>query len=153
MRAPFLGALSLLAAVAHGDSSVSAPVPPTPELPDRSIVCSTTRPGAGWRCTVAGDVLELLLRHPEVLARSARLVPALREGAPIGFKLYAIRSGSIFARLLFQDGDTILRVNGADLTSPETALWIYARTRETSHFVVALERKGRRLKAVIDVQR
>ncbi|HOX42451.1 MAG TPA: hypothetical protein PK668_02585 [Myxococcota bacterium] len=76
------------------------------------------------------------------LASQARIVPALKDGKPNGFKLFAIRPGSLHAELGIMNGDVIQSVNGIELSSPEQALEAYTRLRTASELVVQLERRG-----------
>lgn len=74
------------------------------------------------------------------LASNVRIVPHLSDNHPDGFKLYAIRPGSIFSKLGFHNGDTILRVNGLELSSPDRCLTVYSRLHDVDYVVVDLER-------------
>jgi len=78
----------------------------------------------------------------DCLLRMARIVPALKDGKPSGFKLFAVRPGSLYAELGIRNGDVIQSINGLELSTPETALGAYARLRTASEFVVQLERRG-----------
>ena len=57
------------------------------------------------------DVTEALT-HLSELSMEARVVPAFREGRPVGFKLFAIRDGSLYSRLGLRNGDVLQRING-----------------------------------------
>jgi general secretion pathway protein C len=39
-----------------------------------------------------------------------------------GFRLFAIKAGSVFDRMGLKNGDIVQRVNGVELTDPTTAL-------------------------------
>jgi general secretion pathway protein C len=97
---------------------------------------------AGDRCVVRRWLVDRVLDRASELATCARIVPALVDGRPSGFKLYAIRPGSLIARMLLRNGDTIQRINGYELSSPDTALEVYTRLRTSSEYVVDLERRG-----------
>jgi general secretion pathway protein C len=66
----------------------------------------------------------------------------LKDGKPNGFKLYAIRPGSIFARLGLQNADLIKTINGLEISTPDKALEAYARLRNSPELSLALERHG-----------
>jgi general secretion pathway protein C len=76
------------------------------------------------------------------LRASARMVPEIRDGRVVGFRLYAVRADGPLPRLGFQNGDVIRAINGVDLTTPEQALEVYAAVRSAAHVSVALERNG-----------
>jgi membrane-associated protease RseP (regulator of RpoE activity) len=73
--------------------------------------------------------------------RGARVVPSVRNGVPSGFKLYAVRPSSVFARLGFMNGDTVLKINGHDLADAATALEAYEAVRGSKTLIVELERR------------
>ena len=79
---------------------------------------------------------------PECLMRSARLVPAMREGKAQGLKLYAIRPNTFLALLGLQNGDTVKSVNGRDLTNGEEAMNLFKVLEREKKFTVAIERRG-----------
>jgi S1-C subfamily serine protease len=86
--------------------------------------------------------IEALLDDPATLSRSARVVPSIKEGKANGFKLYAIRLGSLWDACGFQNGDTIRRVNGMDLSSPDKALEMYQKIKNAETITVELTRRG-----------
>lgn len=77
-----------------------------------------------------------------MLARSARIVPSARNGQPNGFKLYAIRPGSLYSLIGMQNGDTIHAINGHAITTPDKALEVYTKVRTASHLTIAFSRRG-----------
>jgi len=86
------------------------------------------------------------------LAKGARVVPAIRNGKPIGFKIFGITPTSIYAKLGFLNGDTIQTIAGIDLTTADKALEVYAKIRESMVdtktvvvIVVAIERRGKQV--------
>ena len=80
--------------------------------------------------------------NAEPYRASCRIVPVLRDSRPHGFKVYAFRPNSLYARLGLQNGDLVERINGVDLTTPDRTLEIYARLREARRIRVDLERRG-----------
>jgi C-terminal processing protease CtpA/Prc len=101
---------------------------------------------------VTKKLVDEFVNSSSSLARSARVVPAVKDGKPDGFKLYAIRPSSLFAKLGFQNGDTLKRINGQDLTSLEKALEVYTKTRTATKFVVDILRRGSPLTITIVVK-
>jgi len=92
---------------------------------------------------VGKDVIDAALANPMALAKGARVVPAVKDGKPDGFKLYAIRPSSIFAALGFANGDTLVKVNGFELTSADKALEVYTKLRAATHLSVDIVRRGK----------
>lgn len=80
------------------------------------------------------------------LATQARIVPSFKNGVANGFKLFAIQPGSLYSAIGVQNGDVIQRINGFELNSPEKALELYQRLKESSHVTIDLERGGQTIK-------
>jgi hypothetical protein len=87
-------------------------------------------------------LLQSLMDNPSQVARGARIVPSIKNGKTNGFKLYAIRPSSVFARIGLKNGDTIHSINGHDLTSLEKGLQVYTMVLEAKIVVVDLSRRG-----------
>jgi general secretion pathway protein C len=89
--------------------------------------------------------LESVLGNMSLLARSARIVPEMRDGKAAGFRLYSVRPDGPFAKIGMQNGDVLSAINGLEITSPEKALEVYAKLKSASHLSLGLERNGQRL--------
>ncbi len=59
-----------------------------------------------------------------------------------GFKLFSIQPGSLYSAIGMENGDVIQRINGYEINSPEKALELYQKLRESSHMTIELERNG-----------
>jgi general secretion pathway protein C len=81
-----------------------------------------------------------------------RVVPQLRDGKPIGFRLLGIRSDGPFAAIGLDNGDILLEVNGTSIATPDTALAAYAKLRMASHVWLAIERDRRRIRIDYDIR-
>jgi S1-C subfamily serine protease len=82
----------------------------------------------------------------------ARIVPAIRNGVPTGFKLYAVRPSSMLSRLGLTNGDTVQKINGHDLDDAQAALAAYDAVRSSSTIVVEIERHTRPITITITVK-
>jgi general secretion pathway protein C len=60
-----------------------------------------------------------------------------------GLKLGSVRHGSVLEQLGFESGDVLGKINGHDLSNPDTALEAYGKLRQEDHFSVTLKRAGR----------
>jgi general secretion pathway protein C len=89
------------------------------------------------------DLVAKVLANPMGVAKGARVVPAVKDGKPDGFKLYAIRPNSVYAKLGLQNGDTLQSINGFDLTSADKALEVYTKLREATSLQVSVTRRGK----------
>ena len=122
--------------------------PPLP--PARPTAVSAERLDKGihcveQKCTVTREIFDAILGDSTGLASSARIVPNFRDGKAVGFRLFGVRPGSYFARLGFENGDTVLTLNGLDIGSPEKALDAYAKIRSAAAVTVEIERRGKPL--------
>lgn len=86
--------------------------------------------------------IDRTLNNLNDVAMQARIVPAFKDGQAHGFKLFSIRPDSIYSKIGVQNGDVIRRINGFDLNSPEKALEVYSKLKESSRIEIELERNG-----------
>jgi general secretion pathway protein C len=90
-------------------------------------------------------LVDQVLANPMGAAKGARVVPAVKNGKPDGFKLYAIRPSSVYAKLGLSNGDTLQAINGFELTSADKALEVYTKLREATSLQVQVQRRGKDL--------
>jgi general secretion pathway protein C len=91
---------------------------------------------------IARNTVDQALTNMNSLATQARIVPSFKNGVANGFKLFSIQPGSLYASIGIENGDVIQRVNGYEINSPDKALEVYQRLRESSHVTIELERSG-----------
>jgi general secretion pathway protein C len=89
------------------------------------------------------SLVDKVLANPMAVAKGARVVPAVKNGQPDGFKLYAIRPSSVYAKLGLTNGDTLQSINGFELTSADKALEVYTKLREATQLEVNVTRRGK----------
>jgi hypothetical protein len=92
---------------------------------------------------IPAAVRDGVLDNPVPFAKGARVVPAVKNGKPDGFKMYAIRPSSIYAALGFTNGDTIHMINGMTLDSADAALDAYTKLRNAKRVTVEITRRGK----------
>jgi general secretion pathway protein C len=115
-----------------------APVPP----PRTGAPMEGVRAVAANRYEIDRKVLDSTLSNLNTIATQARIVPSFKNGVANGFKLFSIQPGSLYASIGVENGDVIQRVNGYEINSPEKALELYQRLRESQHVTIELERGG-----------
>ncbi len=76
------------------------------------------------------------------VSTEARIVPSFKNGVANGFKMFSIKPGSIFAKIGLQNGDVIKKINGYEMNSPDKALEIYQKLKDTTSVNIELERRG-----------
>ena len=89
--------------------------------------------------------VDKILANPTGTARGARIVPAVKNGMPYGFKLYAVRPRSVYAALGLENGDAVVVDQRRRLASATQALRVYSHVRYASKLDVAITRRGQDL--------
>lgn|GEM_PF-3061310 len=114
--------------------------PPPPSAPtcDPRLVAAIV-PVDPWTRKVPGALRDTVT---ECAQHQVRIVPAFKGGVSRGFKLFAVRQGSVIEALGFANGDTVLSINGLLLASPDQALEAYTRARGAKELKFAIERSG-----------
>jgi general secretion pathway protein C len=112
---------------------------------------STIAPGAPPAITQLSAIdyrvsrTEVLARMSDLysLSRGVRVVPAFRDGLPVGFRFATIAGDSPAARLGLESGDLIRAVNGKPLDSVQQVLALAASLERVPEVEIELERAGR----------
>jgi general secretion pathway protein C len=115
-----------------------APVPP----PRGGGPMEGVRAVAANRYEIDRKVIDSTLSNLNTIATQARIVPSFKNGVANGFKLFSIQPGSLYASIGIENGDVIQRINGYEINSPEKALELYQRLRESQHVTIEVERGG-----------
>ncbi|MDI1483542.1 hypothetical protein [Polyangium sp. y55x31] len=85
---------------------------------------------------------DLLLVDQVALLRSARIVPSLKDGMPVGLKLFAVRPRSVLATLGMKNGDLVTEIGGHAISNPDAAFEAYTKLRTAKKVEVRIERRG-----------
>lgn len=88
------------------------------------------------------EAIEDWLGNPACMMRQARIIPYVKDGEPIGFKLYSIRPNTLYSKLGLKNGDAILKLNGVALTSPDQALEAYQGMKNAKTVTMDIVRRG-----------
>jgi hypothetical protein len=129
-----------------------APITTWPDQPPRPVDTDTGSCAIGWE--IAPGVFEVtpptnsLATSCGSVSRCGRILPAYRNGRPIGLRFIAPPPN-----LGIESGDVVLRVNGLEFHGPEDALVAYSELRAASRFEVDLERDGQLLKRTYVLRR
>jgi len=94
---------------------------------------------------VSRDDIEKATSNLGLMMTQARIVPNIVAGEIKGYKIFAIKPGSIYDKIGIQNGDVIERINGMELTTPESALQFFQQLKNETRFVIDLERNGQKL--------
>lgn len=96
--------------------------------------------------------LEKQLGNVETLATQIRAAPKTEDGQIVGFKLSAIRKGSVFDKLGIKNGDVVHQVNGQALTSMENAMGVYGTLQNERGFNFEVTRRNQKMTIEYEVR-
>jgi general secretion pathway protein C len=116
----------------------AAPAAPAPAGP----AADSVKKLADNRYEVKKGYIEQTLSNLNLVATQARIVPSFKNGVANGFKLFSIQPGSLYSAIGVENGDVIQRINGYEMNSPDKALEVYQKLRESPHITVDIERNG-----------
>ena len=122
--------------------AVARPVRTTPVWSGLGEAPLPVRQFGEHRFEIPRTLVEPWLADLGRLSRSVRVVPEIRDGAAVGFRLYSVRPDSPLHRLGFRNGDLVRSINGFEISSPEKALEAYVWLKTSRSFVVKLDRNG-----------
>jgi general secretion pathway protein C len=128
-----------------------APVPPPSGGRPPAKITEGVRQVSEGRYEIERSVIDSTLSNLNTIATQARIVPSFKNGVANGFKLFSIQPGSLYASIGIENGDVIQRVNGYEINSPEKALELYQKLRESSHVTIDLERGGQTIRKEYNV--
>jgi general secretion pathway protein C len=131
------------AAAAGGEPNVGVAAVPRPfGAKPAGAAMQGVRQTSDNKYDVSRTVIDQQLSNLATLSTQARIVPSFKNGVANGFKLFSIQPGSLYASIGVENGDVIQRINGYEINSPDRALELFQKLRETSHVVIELERGG-----------
>ncbi len=116
--------------------------PGQPELAGGAIPPDGIRKLADNRYEIKKGVIDNTLSNLNTVATQARIVPSFKNGVANGFKVFSIQPGSLYSNIGVENGDVIQKINGYEINSPDKALEVYQKLRESSHISLELERNG-----------
>lgn len=125
------------------------PAPPRPPEPAPPPAQAQESPGDDTvrqvgedKWLLASEEVEQLRSNMASLMTQIRVVPNFTDGQPDGFKVFAIRPGSLFARIGLQNGDVIKRVNGLEIQGPEQAFAAYQQLSSDTNIKLDIVRRA-----------
>jgi general secretion pathway protein C len=92
-------------------------------------------------CILDRAFVDRLVREPAGFARQIRVVPAVRDGETVGFKLYGPANG-LLKQLGLRRGDRVEAINGVSLRSLDALLQTMLGEAKPE-YMVTLQRRGR----------
>jgi len=103
------------------------------------------------RYEIQHRVIENTLSNLNSIATQARIVPSFKNGVANGFKLFSIQPGSLYSAIGVENGDVIQKINGYEINSPDKALEVYQKLRDSRHITMEIERNGQAIRKEYNV--
>lgn len=104
------------------------------------------------RYEIDREMLNEQLEDLNALSRQARVIPHYKGGVAQGFKLVGVRPGSLYSHIGVRSGDIIKGVNGEEINSPNKALQLYEKLKNSDNIAVDVERRGRKVTLEYDIK-
>jgi general secretion pathway protein C len=90
--------------------------------------------------TVDRREVDAALENMSQLFTQIRAVPHFEGGQSVGFRLFAIRRGSLFDRIGLKNGDIIRSINGSEMNDPSKAVALLQELRNAGNLEVGIIR-------------
>jgi len=94
------------------------------------------------RYLVAQAEVEHSMSNLSELFTQMRAVPNMQDGKTSGFRLFAIRSGSLFQKIGLLNNDVVQRINGIELNDPGKAMSLFQELQGETKLSVDVVRGG-----------
>jgi hypothetical protein len=109
------------------------------------------RPSGKHTWVIQREVISRLMSEKSK-ERTPRIVPNFKDGKPYGLKLFALGRCSLLARLGFENGDVIYRINRIDIEGPDQVMAIQESVWKASTVEVQLRRDGEEIKLTYRIE-
>jgi general secretion pathway protein C len=100
------------------------------------------QPMANETSVLDQQIVSANVENPNQIMTEARLLPYVVDGKQQGFMLAEVKPGGIYESLGLQDDDVLLKVNGRDISSPESALQSLTALRGMDRVALDIIRNG-----------
>lgn len=125
------------------------PAPAAPAAPDAGGGIQQT---AENTYVVPRSEVDSALENMSQLFTQIRAVPHFEGGQSVGFRLFAIRRGSLFDRIGLKNGDIIRSINGNEMNDPSKAVTLLQELRDAANLDVDITRNQQPTKLNYSVQ-
>lgn len=123
-----------------------ANVPPVLASADPAITTEGITKTGDNSYEISRDLINSKLSDLATLTNEAKAIPNMKNGEFNGFKLYAIRSTSIFSQIGMKNGDILQTVNGEKVDSLEKAMGLLGTLGSASSIQIGMQRRGQDVK-------
>jgi len=120
------GVEEVLVQPSDGAVPAAAPAPPpAPANTSSQIGDDQIRKTGDDRYLIARAEVDHTLENLSDVFTQMRAVPNIESGRTTGFRLFAIRPGSIFEKIGLLNNDVVQRINGVELNDPAKAMTLF----------------------------
>lgn len=102
-------------------------------------------------CVVDRAFVEQLIANPGILVGQGRASPATTKSGAPGFRLRAVRKGSVPDLLGLRNGDVVTEVGGSPLTL-DALPGLFGKLRHASNIDVRIDRRGKALARNLEIR-
>ncbi|MDX2166411.1 MAG: type II secretion system protein GspC [Deltaproteobacteria bacterium] len=102
--------------------------------------------------TVPKTEVDSALENMSQLFTQIRAVPHFEGGESVGFRLFAIRRGSLFDKIGLKNGDILRSINGQAMNDPSKAMNLIQELRDTTNLRVEATRNQQPVTLTYNIQ-
>jgi general secretion pathway protein C len=106
----------------------------------------------GDKVKVKREVVDSVTQDLTKILGESRMVPNFENGVVNGFKIFAIKAGSIFQELGLKNGDVVQRINGTEIDTVEKAIPMMQLLKTEPSISIDLLRGGAKKTLSIEIQ-
>jgi len=122
--------------------ALASPTYPPPGSGDPSPGGEGIKQIGEGKYVIAKAEIDKTLTNLNNIAMQARIIPSFKNGEADGFRLFAIRPGSLYSKLGVQNGDVIHKINGYAINSPEKGWEIFQKLKTARTIDIELTSRG-----------
>ncbi|HET6370378.1 MAG TPA: type II secretion system protein GspC [Nitrospiria bacterium] len=137
------GQREVLTTSLNGDSKPVAIVP-QPIQPAAPASGSSIRQVAEGKWVLDRREVESAVENLPQLLTKARVIPNFTNGKPDGFKIFAIDTTSLYAKIGLQNGDVIQRINGIEMRDPQNFMRVFQQLKDEPNITIDLVRNNQK---------
>jgi general secretion pathway protein C len=97
---------------------------------------------SSYKYLIDEERVDSALANVNKLMTQIRVVPHFKKGGPQGYRVFAVKPHSLFAKLGLRNGDIVQSINGREILTPGDAYQAYQELRNTRNLDLQIVRSG-----------